>query len=77
MGVHVDDTAVGGDDSPQFRRAIQSLKTRFPYRKWRVNEGEFCGAYYHQDVGTKEITMSQQAFCREVETCICCKKCQA
>lgn len=61
MGVHVDDTAVGGS-GPVFEKAIASLKARFPYRKWRVGEGEFCGSYYKQDKSTKEIHMSQRLF---------------
>ena len=61
MGVHVDDTAVGGE-GPVFQKAISQLKERFPYRKWRVGEGEFCGSYYHQNPKSKEITMSQKQF---------------
>ena len=61
MGVHVDDTAVGGS-GPHFERAIQALKKRFPYRKWRCGEGEFCGSYYVQCPKSHEISMSQQMF---------------
>ena len=35
MGVHVDDTAVGGA-GPLFEEAVRKLKARFPYRKWRI-----------------------------------------
>ena len=34
MGVHVDNTAVGGAGK-KFEKAIATLKARFPYRKWR------------------------------------------
>ena len=61
MGVHVDDTAVGGS-GPRFDEAIRHLKARFPYRKWRVGEGEFCGSYYRQNRTTKGIRMSQKLF---------------
>ena len=62
MGVHVDDTAVGGC-GPVFEKAITQLKSRFPYRKWRMQVGEFCGAFYRQDSNTKAtISMSQQTF---------------
>ena len=61
MGVHVDDTAVGGEGG-KFDNAIKALKERFPYRKWRVGEGEFCGAYYRQCPSTGEISMNQSAF---------------
>ena len=61
MGVHVDDTALGGE-GPVFQKAVQDLRKRFPYRKWRVNSGEFCGAFYKQDVKTKKIEMSMSKF---------------
>ena len=61
MGVHVDDTALGGE-GPEFQEAVQKLRERFPYRKWRVNSGEFCGAFYRQCPKTKKITMSMQNF---------------
>ena len=65
MGVHVDDTAVGGFVEC-FNQAIQALKKRFPYRKWRRGEGEFCGSYYVQCPKTFEISMSQQTFAEKL-----------
>ena len=62
MGVHVDDTALGGEDCDEFRKAVAALRTRFPYRKWRVNQGEFCGAYYTQSTTSKEIVMDMKKF---------------
>ena len=59
LGVHVDDTALGGA-GPEFRLAVEKLRARFPYRKWRVNSGEFCGAFYDQDPKTKVIRMSMK-----------------
>ena len=47
MGNHVDDTALGGS-GPEFEAAVAALLKRFPYRKWRINDGEFCGCYYRQ-----------------------------
>lgn len=38
MGVHVDDTAVGGPGNT-FEQSIAKLRTCFPYRKWRVGQG--------------------------------------
>ena len=61
MGVHVDDTAIGGE-GPKFEAAVARLKARFPYRKWRTAEGEFCGAYYKQDTSSFEISVSQKQF---------------
>ena len=65
MGVHVDDTAVGGSGK-KFEQAIQDLRSRFPYRKWRCGEGEFCGAYYTQDPKTKSISLSQKLFAEKM-----------
>lgn len=65
MGVHVDDTAVGGE-GPEFDLAISKLKTRFPYRKWRVNSGEFCGAFYTQCPETKCIRMSMKQYAQNL-----------
>ena len=59
LGVHVDDTALGGS-GPEFDSAVEKLKARFPYRKWRINNGEFCGAFYDQDPQTKTIRMSMK-----------------
>lgn len=41
MGMHVDDTALGGH-GPLFSAAVDRLRARFPYRKWRMNSGEFA-----------------------------------
>lgn len=65
MGVHVDDAALGGSGS-SFEQAVARLKSRFPYRKWRVQSGEFCGAFYLQDPKTKAICMSQQTFAENI-----------
>eukprot|EP00435_Cladocopium_sp_Y103_P044898 s702_g12.t1 len=65
MGVHVDDTAVGGEGE-HFKHAVESLKKRFPYRKWRVGEGEFCGSYYVQSSADRTITMSQRLFAEKL-----------
>eukprot|EP00435_Cladocopium_sp_Y103_P043787 s1055_g12.t1 len=58
MGVHVDDTALGGEGEV-FEKTVKQLKARFPYRKWRIGEGEFCGAWYRQDShGSIHVNMS-------------------
>eukprot|EP00435_Cladocopium_sp_Y103_P050118 s180_g15.t1 len=61
LGAHVDDTATGGM-GPKYLKALEYLKTRFPYRKWRTQEGEFCGSHYRQEVSTGVIHMSQRPF---------------
>ena len=67
MGVHVDDTALGGQ-GPRFEKAVHALKQRFPYRKWRVNSGEFCGAFYTQCPKSKQIVMSMQQFAHSMKS---------
>ena len=59
-GVHVDDTALGGQGQV-FEEAVKRLRDRFPYRRWRVNAGEFCGAWYNQE-DDKTIAMNMSAF---------------
>eukprot|EP00435_Cladocopium_sp_Y103_P057373 s281_g19.t1 len=61
LGSHVDDTVTGGFGA-KYDKALAYLRNRFPYRKWRTSEGEFCGCHYKQDVVTKEIVMSQKNF---------------
>ena len=57
LGIHVDDCALGGF-GPEFETSVKQLKARFPFRKWRVRQGEFCGAMYsQQDDGTIQMSM--------------------
>ncbi|CAJ1330071.1 unnamed protein product, partial [Effrenium voratum] len=42
-----------------------ALRARFPYRKWRLGEGEFCGSYYVQN-SNKSISMSQTLFAQKL-----------
>ena len=65
MGVHVDDTALGGSGE-KFTNAVTALRQRFPYRKWRCGEGEFCGSYYVQNKKTKAISLSQKLFAEKL-----------
>ena len=67
MRVHVDDTALGGSGK-RFEQAVAALKARFPYRKWRVNSGEFCGAFYTQCPKSKQIVMSMQQFAHSMKS---------
>lgn len=69
MGVHVDDTAVAGV-GPKYQAAISHLKSRFPYRKWRVQAGEFCGSFYRQCPQDKSITMSQLSFAESMRPAV-------
>ena len=65
LGSHVDDTATGGSGK-EYEQALQLLRTRFPYRKWRVTEGEFCGAHYKQDPKDMSIRMTMQGFAEKI-----------
>ena len=61
MGVHADDTALGGEGT-LLNSSIAQLKQRFQYRKWREAEGEFCGAWYKQSPsGETMVNMSSFA----------------
>ena len=61
FGVHVDDNATGGE-GPKYQAALEALKRKFEFRKWRLYNCDFCGANYNKDRDTGEITMSQEAF---------------
>ena len=61
LGAHVDDTATGGSGS-KYTKALEYLRQRFPYRKWRMDAGEFCGAHYQQDPSSMSIKMSRKSF---------------
>ena len=65
IGAHVDDSITGGE-GPLYEAAIQKLRARFPYRKWRVGSGEFCGTVYTQCPETFEITYQQKEFSQHV-----------
>ena len=59
--VHVDDTICGGSGS-LFSEALSNLRHRFPFRKWQVGEGMFCGSKYVQNNDNKEIMITQTEF---------------
>ena len=65
LGSHVDDTITGGV-GPVYEEAISKLKKRFPYRKWRVGSGEFCGVQYHQNPQNYEITFHQKEYAMQL-----------
>ena len=65
LGAHVDDTMCGGQGKA-YEQAIQRLRTRFPYRKWRVGNGEFCGVVYSQDMSSYEITFQQKEYAKHL-----------
>ena len=66
LGAHVDDTITGGH-GPKYDRAIEQLKKRFPFRKWRSGTGEFLGTIYTQDENTFEITYQQKEYAEHIQ----------
>ena len=40
--LHVDELLLGGCDTA-YRQTVNALRSRFPFRKWKRNQGEFCG----------------------------------
>ena len=64
-GIHVDDCATGGSGK-KYEDALNYLKQKFEFRKWRNHDGDFCGARYVQDPVSKVISMSQQAFAQKL-----------
>ena len=63
--LHVDDLLLGGCGTA-YRQTINALRSRFPFRKWKGNQGEFCGSNVSQDVPTKEITVSQSTYALKI-----------
>ena len=73
--VHVDDTICGRVGS-LFSKALLNLRHLFPFRKWQVGEGMFCGSKCVQNKATKDIMITQTEFA--AHTCqdsrVCCEK---
>ena len=65
-GIHVDDSVTGGTGE-KYEGALKQLQSKFEFRKWRVGDGDFCGANYVQDPHTGEITMSQEKFAQKIK----------
>ena len=63
--VHVDDTICGGSGS-LFSESLTAMRHRFPFRKWQVEEGMFCGSKYVQNKDTKDIMVTQAEFAAKV-----------
>ena len=65
LGAHVDDSITGGEGLA-YEEAVRKLRARFPFRKWRIGAGEFCGVNYVQDPVTYEITYSQKEYAQHL-----------
>ena len=51
-----------GGSGSLFSKALTALRHRFPFRKWQVGEGMFCGSKCVQNKDTKEVVISQTEF---------------
>ena len=49
-----------------YRQTVNALRSRFLFRKWKRNQGEFFGSRISQDVLTKEITVSQSTYALKI-----------
>lgn len=65
LGAHVDDT-ITGEAGDTYAKAVEHLKSRFPFRKWRSGTGEFLGTIYHQDLDTMEIKFQQKEYAEHI-----------
>ena len=61
----MDDLLLGGCGTA-YRQTVNALRSRFPFRKWKRNQGEFCGSHVSQDVLNKEITVSQSTYALKI-----------
>ena len=59
--LHLDDLLLGGRGAA-YRQTVNALLSRFPFRKCKRNQGEFCGSLISHDVLTREITVSQSIY---------------
>ena len=66
VGAHVDDIITGGH-GPEYEQCLSHLKNRFPFRKWRCGNEEFCGVQYNQDPNSFEITYHQKEYAQHMK----------
>ena len=66
LGAHADDTITGGEGET-YLAAVEKLKSRFPFRKWRSGTGEFLGTIYEQDPKSFEISFGQKEYAEHIQ----------
>ena len=49
-----------------YEAAIAEMRRQFPYRKWRISNGEFCGVQYVQCPETFEISYQQKEYAKNL-----------
>ena len=64
--MHVDDVVLGGRGQV-FEQSVRQRRDTFPFRKWKVGSGSFCGSELSQCSSTKTITVSQENFADKLE----------
>ena len=65
-GAHVDDTITGGEGKT-YTAAIEKLKARFHFRKWRSGTGEFLGTIFEQGPQSFEISFGQKEYAEHIQ----------
>ena len=65
LGAHVDDTITGGSGTT-YTKAVEMLRSRFPFRKWRSGTGEFLGTIYTKKLDTMEISFQQKEYAEHI-----------
>ena len=63
LALAVDDTCGGGDAT--WKEAMDKLKKRFPFGKWRCGSGTFCGRSCIQD-SDKSVRVHQKEFAEKI-----------
>ena len=67
IGHHVDDF-LGGGRGPRYEAFVKELRARFPFRRWSVGGGDFCGSLVSQDPKTKEVSLRQAEYVDKLKT---------
>ena len=64
--IQVDDVLAGGIGAAH-RNSINDLRRRFLFRKWKGNNGEFCGSVISQDGHSKDIFLTQSMYALRIQ----------
>ena len=66
LAIHVDDILFTGTE--QFQRSyMQKLKDKYPFKHWKINQGEFLGRYLKKNENGS-ISVNQNEYCMKMKT---------
>lgn len=66
LAIHVDDILFTG--TAEFQNTyMQKLKDKYPFKHWKVNQGEFLGRYLQKN-GDGSISVNQKEYCEKMKT---------